>query len=931
MPKNVVIIGAGVAGLTAAHELAERGYRVTVLDKQVDPHRPGEPGVGGLARTQWSRATVVPVRAERAQPQGVEEQAIDCDTSDMRDGPVCVKFTHADIAQWKGTMKSTYPAFHPNWRSGGKGRRGDTHHGWENRDQFLFQPGEPPDQYRDDTWADQLRNLAEHIVTEMRLNPGDTQHLLICGFADTGEFDVDDVFYDENEVALRRAERLKRDLATELIKARDYYRDHHPDEIACRGSVILNPLAIGELPVDAREPRDHRASARVTLLQNWYPGEHGYRFFPRFYRHLFDTMKRTTLFEWREDPSATAISREFGRQSAKRYPKEAQSYKAAMDDVRGRVWHEQPIATARTAYDNLRSVHAHGIALGDHARPEVYPRLRPPSVTEALRTPQMLIDQGFSERDILQMQLKTLQFLTSCADRRATLEDITWIEYMGDISPEAKDALEQWPQALVGMRASAGDAHTIGMISIQMLLDQTFSEGTMVDGTLTGPTSVAWLEPWRDYLETLGVEFILAEVKGLECRDDGSIRPRIPAVEFDDGQLELPRGWPRELARRYTQYKRDQRMLTNLIDEADYFVLAVPIPVAQRWLRDLKKAPPAVLAGWPQQIRWFPRRPPLVEPPDLDLPDDLENPPIVMGDDTGTPDTPLRHFSGIQFYLPFDVSQVPGHVYFPDTAWGLTSISRIQFDQDRPDIRRGYRGMISVDIGNFYGRIEDPLTGELKRAWDYWPSEMADNMWSEIARGLGVDPEAVPIQHMKYHLDQAIVFTSGGTGGGSWMNHTPYLIVRTGEWNAYIDNDEPSLYQSHGPKWVCCGNHTKTFTRLATMESANESARHAVNAILRAEGVGQDVPTWDPAKHEIEDLEFLKRLDQRLIDADLPHFLEILDVGQALGSWADAGNPPSLSMLIDLVLNGATPLGLPADTMTHLQRALGALFGREGA
>src|SRR5215471_11440487 len=53
----VTIFGAGVAGLTCAHELVERGFRVQVWEPQCDDRFP-ERGcdVGGLARTQWSRA-----------------------------------------------------------------------------------------------------------------------------------------------------------------------------------------------------------------------------------------------------------------------------------------------------------------------------------------------------------------------------------------------------------------------------------------------------------------------------------------------------------------------------------------------------------------------------------------------------------------------------------------------------------------------------------------------------------------------------------------------------------------------------------------------------------------------------------------------------------------------------------------------------------
>jgi hypothetical protein len=61
-PPSVVIFGAGIAGLTAAHELAERGIEVTVVDA-VKP-RDDMPGmwssVGGMARTQWTYASAWP-------------------------------------------------------------------------------------------------------------------------------------------------------------------------------------------------------------------------------------------------------------------------------------------------------------------------------------------------------------------------------------------------------------------------------------------------------------------------------------------------------------------------------------------------------------------------------------------------------------------------------------------------------------------------------------------------------------------------------------------------------------------------------------------------------------------------------------------------------------------------------------------------------
>lgn len=36
MPGNVFVVGGGVAGLTAAHELSERGYTVTIYEARIE-------------------------------------------------------------------------------------------------------------------------------------------------------------------------------------------------------------------------------------------------------------------------------------------------------------------------------------------------------------------------------------------------------------------------------------------------------------------------------------------------------------------------------------------------------------------------------------------------------------------------------------------------------------------------------------------------------------------------------------------------------------------------------------------------------------------------------------------------------------------------------------------------------------------------------
>src|SRR5690606_36531230 len=83
---NVVIFGAGITGLSAAQELAERGFHVHV----VDPGGFGdEVEVGGIAKTQWSRiptnelmsnnSTIPPINLEKitlgTDPDEIQETA----------------------------------------------------------------------------------------------------------------------------------------------------------------------------------------------------------------------------------------------------------------------------------------------------------------------------------------------------------------------------------------------------------------------------------------------------------------------------------------------------------------------------------------------------------------------------------------------------------------------------------------------------------------------------------------------------------------------------------------------------------------------------------------------------------------------------------------------------------------------------------------
>jgi hypothetical protein len=209
-----------------------------------------------------------------------------------------------------------------------------------------------------------------------------------------------------------------------------------------------------------------------------------------------------------------------------------------------------------------------------------------------------------------------------------------------------------------------------------------------------------------------------------------------------------------------------------------------------------------------------------------------------------------------------------------------------------------------------------------------------------------------------YALDRGLIMASGpGQGQGRVVrNESPYLVPIVGDWNnrpgsdpwnphgtswtwtpeedVWLDDLEQHNvwqarhggYQVHNNSVVFAGTWNKTFTRVTSMESACESGRHVVNAILDhyiwVESGGLDrrektpaldwefpygfldqglsspirMPTpagdycyvFDIENREPADTRALRNLDTELCQRSLPH---PLDTPTALSY----GVPPSLS------------------------------------
>lgn len=203
------------------------------------------------------------------------------------------------------------------------------------------------------------------------------------------------------------------------------------------------------------------------------PGEHGFRFFPRFYKHLPNTLSR-------------------------------------IPDEQG------------TVLDNLTQTTRIGITRYD--KPPIIAISRFPRSFADLRCVWRMMKNsstGLTRSDCWIFTKKLLQILTTCQDRRiAEYEKNTWWEFIE--AEKRSEAYQKYfghgiTRSLVAAQARRASARTIGDIITQMILD-IVRPGMSADRLLDGPTDDVWITPWLKFLRENGVEYHEnAQVAGLNC------------------------------------------------------------------------------------------------------------------------------------------------------------------------------------------------------------------------------------------------------------------------------------------------------------------------------------------------------------------------------------------------------------------------------
>jgi uncharacterized protein with NAD-binding domain and iron-sulfur cluster len=213
------------------------------------------------------------------------------------------------------------------------------------------------------------------------------------------------------------------------------------------------------------------------------PGEHGFRFFPRFYKHIIDTMART------------------------------------------------PYRGSRSVAENL--VDTTGTTFVRFGRrPLTLPTTTPTTVPELFRLVSDLrtlfgSELGISPEDHAFFGERIWQILTSCSERRMDeYEKVGWWEFIG--AEQRSDAYQKFfgiglTRSLVAAKAKVASTRTIGDMYVQYFFNLA-EPGISADRVLNGPTNDVWIDPWLTYLRGRGVEYHRnARVRSIEM-DGGVVR-----------------------------------------------------------------------------------------------------------------------------------------------------------------------------------------------------------------------------------------------------------------------------------------------------------------------------------------------------------------------------------------------------------------------
>lgn len=212
-------------------------------------------------------------------------------------------------------------------------------------------------------------------------------------------------------------------------------------------------------------------------VRGWLPGEHGFRFFPGFYKHIIDTMDRTPYGQGRVsdnfiDTSEVMLTRFGGERVVlpSRFPRTLKAYANILDFL-------VKLVSGGT---------------------------------------------GVPFHEVEFFAARVWQVMTSCEERRLhSYEKIDWWDFVGasQRSPNYQNFFAHgFTRSLVASQAHLASARTVGNMHLQLLFDIVDPTISTADRLLNGPSNDVWIRPWLNYLEEQGVKYhVDCTVQSINC------------------------------------------------------------------------------------------------------------------------------------------------------------------------------------------------------------------------------------------------------------------------------------------------------------------------------------------------------------------------------------------------------------------------------
>jgi hypothetical protein len=328
--------------MTAAHELEESGFLVQVVEAEEDPYSPGSPLVGGMAANQRARVRanvedlhqglidVATGRDKRAQPK--DRQVARC-LLELFAFNRRVWLSTEKPARVRRVIYATKPDADEKSLKFAKSLVEDLKNARkQHREQWIWDlalrsvlVGDiTPD---GKTSAEQLLTTAHDVFTELK-NLRTTEQLAtrlfsFAQFQSSKRVHLRDALepvvvpaIEREFLSFRLQPRVLCGFEEEAPKARALFkvwaawlRKQVPH---CSLSL---PSDIDEVAVETIDPPPRAVSnvpqvhcwLEVDIIEQRLPGEHGFRFFPSFYRHVGDTMQRIPLFQGNQPTGKTVL------------------------------------------------------------------------------------------------------------------------------------------------------------------------------------------------------------------------------------------------------------------------------------------------------------------------------------------------------------------------------------------------------------------------------------------------------------------------------------------------------------------------------------------------------------------------------------------------------------------------------------------------